>query len=222
MKVVVRRDSLKQALRWSRRILFTGAVLTVGYCGFVLLDAWIFERRQTRNLERLSPSLGERPVAAVEGLIGKIEIPRVGLSAVVVEGTDKATLRRAAGHIQGTAIPGQPGNIGIAAHRDTFFRPLRNVRLNDIVALTTSRARYHYRVVSMRVVGPTELSVLNPSQREILTLVSCYPFYFIGPAPNRFIVRAERVTERLESQAPAIERKHSAKTGVPQCLLPLH
>jgi sortase A len=208
MKVVVPRDSVKQALQWSRRILFTGAVLTVGYCGFVLLDAWIFERRQTRNLER--PSTSERTATAVDGLMARIEIPRVGLSAVVVEGTDKATLRRAAGHIQGTAIPGQPGNIGIAAHRDTFFRPLRNVRLNDIVTLTTSRAEYVYRVVSTRVVSPNEVSVLNPSKHEILTLVSCYPFYFVGPAPNRFIVRAERVTERLESRVPAPERKHSA------------
>ena len=192
MKVVVPRDSLKQALQWSRRILFTGAVLTVGYCGFVFLDAWIFERRQTRNLER--PSTSERTDTAVDSLIRRIEIPRVGVSAVVVEGTDKATLRRAAGHIQGTAVPGQLGNIGIAAHRDTFFRPLRNIRLNDIVTLTTLRGEYYYRVVWMRVVSPATVSVLSPSEKEILTLVSCYPFYFVGPAPNRFIVRAERVT----------------------------
>jgi len=207
MKVVVPGESLKQALRWSGRILFTGAVLTLGYCGFILLDAWIFEQRQTRDLERLSASPEQRPATTADRLIRRIEIPRVGLLAVVVEGTDRATLRRAAGHIQGTAVPGQPGNIGIAAHRDTLFRPLRNVRLNDVVTLTTSRSEYHYRVVSMRVVSPSEVSVLNPSQQEILTLVSCYPFYFVGPAPNRFIVRAERVTERLENLAPAAERK---------------
>jgi sortase A len=200
MKVSVSRESLKLALQWFRRILFTGAALTLGYCGFVLLDAWLFQQRQARNLEHLltegSPSQQEPPAIPVDGLIGRIEIARVGLSAMVVEGTDRAKLRRAAGHIQGTAVPGQPGNIGIAAHRDTFFRPLRNLRLNDIVTLTTSRAAYHYRVVSMRVVNPTEVSVLNPSEHEILTLVSCYPFYFVGPAPNRFIVRAERVTGR--------------------------
>ena len=204
MKVVVPGESLKQALRWSRRILFTGAVLTLGYCGFVLLDAWIFEQRETRNLERTlrDPSVradAPLPAIAADGLIGRIEIPRVGLSAVLVEGTGRSALRRAAGHIEGTAVPGQPGNIGIAAHRDTFFRPLRNVRLNDIVTLTTLRGKYDYRVVSTRVVSPTEVSVLNPSDEEILTLVSCYPFYFVGPAPNRFIVRAERVTERTPS-----------------------
>src|SRR5579863_2651216 len=127
MKVVVPGESLKQALRWSRRILLSGAVLTLGYCGFVLLDAWIFQQRQTRDLERLlsdgrarrSPLPDERPATVRDGPIGRIEIPRVGLSAMVVEGADNATLRRAAGHIQGTALPGQAGNIGIAAHRDT-------------------------------------------------------------------------------------------------------
>jgi sortase A len=202
MKVSVPGESLKRALQWFRRILFTAAALTLGYCGFVLLDAWMFQQRQTRNLERLpgSPSRQEPTAIPVDGLIGRIEIPRVGLSAVVVEGTDQATLQRAAGHIQGTAVPGRPGNIGIAAHRDTFFRPLRNVRLDDIVTLTTLRAEYRYRVVSTRVVSPHEVSVLNPSKQEILTLVSCFPFYFVGPAPHRFIVRAERVSERPEGQ----------------------
>ena len=194
MKILVPGESLKQALQWVRRLLFAGAALTLGYCGFVLLDTWIFQQRQTRNLERLL--VDEPPAIPVDGLIGRIEITRVGLSAVVVEGTDNATLRRAAGHIQGTAVPGHPGNIGIAAHRDTFFRPLRNVRLNDTVTLTTLRAEYIYRVVSTRVVSPNEVSVLNPGKQETLTLVSCYPFYFVGPAPNRFIVRAERVSER--------------------------
>ena len=211
MKVLVPGESLKQALQWIRRLLFTGAALTLGYCGFVLLDTWIFQQRQTRNLERLL--VDEPPAIPVDGLIGRIEITRVGLSAVVVEGTDNATLRRAAGHIQGTAVPGQPGNIGIAAHRDTFFRPLRNVRLNDIVTLTTVRAEYVYRVVSTRVVGPHEVSVLNPSKQEILTLVSCYPFYFVGPAPHRFIVRAERVSERPGEAAGAAQRKQATGIG---------
>jgi sortase A len=190
MRVVVAGQSLKRALRWIRHILFTGAFLAIGYCGFVLWDAWIFQQRQT---DSLASSTSEQPD---DGLIRRIEIQRVGLSAMVVEGTDNTTLRRAAGHIQGTAVPGQPGNIGIAAHRDTFFRPLRKVRLNDIVTIATQRTEYHYRVVSTRVVKPEEVSVLKPSKQEILTLVSCYPFYFVGPAPNRFIVRAERVRQQ--------------------------
>ena len=127
------------------------------------------------------------------GLIGRIEIERIGLSAMVVEGTDKSTLRRAAGHVLHTALPGQPGNIGIAGHRDTFFRPLRNVVQDDVVTLTTMRGEFRYRVVSTHVVVPSEISVLKASAVEMLTLVTCYPFYFVGSAPSRFIVRAERV-----------------------------
>jgi sortase A len=113
---------------------------------------------------------------------------------MVVEGTTTTALRRAAGHITGTGMPGVPGNVGIAAHRDTFFRPLRNIRKNDIVTLTTGAGEYRYRVVSTRVVDPGDFSVLNPSDGEILTLVTCYPFYFVGSAPGRFVVRAERIT----------------------------
>jgi sortase A len=126
-------------------------------------------------------------------LIGRIEIQRLGLSVLVVEGTGVSTLRHAAGHIAGTGFPGQIGNIGIAAHRDTFFRPLRNVQRDDIITLTTLRGEYRYRVVSTKVVDPHDVAVLNPDGAEILTLVTCYPFYFIGSAPDRFIVRAERV-----------------------------
>jgi sortase A len=127
------------------------------------------------------------------GLIGRMEIPRLGLSVVVIEGTSETTLRRAAGHIAGTALPGQPGNVGISGHRDTFFRPLRNIRRDDIITLTTLLGEYRYRVISTRIVPPTNVAVLDPDGTELLTLVTCYPFYFVGPAPSRFIVRAERV-----------------------------
>ncbi len=95
-----------------------------------------------------------------------------------VEGTGELALRRAAGHITGTGLPGQPGNIGIAGHRDTFFRPLRKIQRDDIITLTTARGQFRYRVVSMNVVSPNDVAVLNPNGHEILTLVTCYPFYF--------------------------------------------
>ena len=126
-------------------------------------------------------------------MIGRIEIARVGISVVVVEGTDDHILRRSAGHILGTALPGKPGNVGIAGHRDTFFRPLRNIRRNDIITLSTPRGEYRYRVVSTKVVSPSDVAVLDSDGNQILTLVTCYPFYFVGAAPSRFIVRAERV-----------------------------
>jgi sortase A len=209
MRLVVAKESVRWVVQWAQRLLFVCAILTLGYCGFVLVDAWIFQRQETRNLERLlhneraasegTPQTGSPispkgpPAVATDGLIGRIDIPRLGLSAIIVEGTDKTALRRAVGHIPGTSLPGQPGNVAITGHRDTFFRPLRNIQQNDIITLTTLLGEYRYRVVSTRVVGPTEVSVLDPTGNEVLTLVTCYPFYFVGPAPNRFIVRAERV-----------------------------
>ena len=117
----------------------------------------------------------------------------LGVSVVVLEGDSAAVLRHAAGHITGTALPGKTGNVGISAHRDTFFRPLRNVRQNEIITLTTLAGEYRYRVVSTKIVKPDNVGVLAQGVGEVLTLVTCYPFYFVGPAPSRFIVRAERV-----------------------------
>ena len=204
MKVVVRKTSLRLILLWTQRALFAGAILMLGYCAFVLVDAWWFERVESRNLDHIHQELPGEDVhlpivlpsreAAPHGMIGRIEIARLGLSAVIVEGTDNKSLRRAVGHITGTGLPGQPGNIGVAGHRDTFFRPLRNIRPDDIIKLTTLHGDYRYRVVSTKVVSPSDVAVLNPDGNEILTLVTCYPFFFVGSAPDRFIVRAERVT----------------------------
>jgi sortase A len=196
---------VQRILRWTQRMLFACAVLLLGYCTFVLVNAWVFQKRANAALERLvrdrataTASPKEAQVVASGDLIGRIEIPRLSLSVVVVEGTDKPELRRAAGHIVGTGLPGQPGNVGLAAHRDTFFRPLRNIQRNDIITLTTLGGEYSYRVVSTKVVSPYDVAVLNPDGNEILTLVTCHPFYFVGPAPNRFIVRAERITGHPE------------------------
>ncbi|HUQ92754.1 MAG TPA: class D sortase [Bryobacteraceae bacterium] len=185
-------------LRWAQRGLFGVAALTLGYCGFMILDAWSFQRMERRQFEELlsdrqQPKAVGSARAESGGLIGSIEIARLGLSVIVMEGTSSTTLRRAAGHIAGTALPGESGNIGISGHRDTFFRPLRNIRRDDVITVTTLRGEYRYRVVSTKVVGPAEVGVLGPSKREVLTLVTCYPFYFVGSAPDRFIVRAERL-----------------------------
>jgi len=178
--------------------LFASAGLTLGYCGFVLADAWIFQHQESRGLERQlhneEPASAIRPPAATTGgMIGRLEIPRLRLSVIVMEGDDQRILRRAAGHVPGTSLPGEPGNVGITGHRDTFFRPLRNIQRNDIITFTTLQGEYRYRVVSTRVVTPNNVAVLNSTGGEILTLVTCHPFYYVGPAPNRFIVRAERV-----------------------------
>lgn len=163
----------------------------------------MYQHRATQTLARLQTAAPASPAALAksplppligpDGLIGRIEVQRLGVSVVVAEGTEKPTLGHAAGHIVGTGFPGEIGNIGIAAHRDTFFRPLRNIQRDDIITLTTLRGEYRYRVVSTKIVDPYDIAVLNSDGTEILTLVTCYPFYFVGSAPNRFIVRAARV-----------------------------
>src|SRR6185503_9326892 len=125
--------------------------------------------------------------------LGRIEISRVGLTAMVQEGIDEGTLRRAVGHIPGTPLPGQRGNVALAGHRDTFFRGLRQIRQDDEITLTTLSGSYRYRVESTKVVEPEETEVLSDAENDILTLVTCYPFNFVGSAPQRFIVRAHRI-----------------------------
>jgi sortase A len=210
MRVIIRRASVKTLLRWSQRGLFACAAAMLGYCAFVVVDARVFQARESRTLQRLLEDqhfTGGEPQAkllsppkipsasAMSGLVGRIEIARLGLSVMIIEGDDGKTLRRAAGHVPGTALPGQPGNVGITAHRDTFFRPLRNIQMDDVITLTTLQGEYRYRVVSTQVVSPQDVEVLDSTGGEVLTLVTCYPFYFVGAAPNRFIVRAERVMD---------------------------
>lgn len=200
MRIHVTKQQVNGTLRWTQRLFFAGAAVLLGYCGLVAADSWVFQQRESHNLQRLLKTASASGSAAVVpgGLLGRMEISRIGLSAILVEGDDAKTLRRAVGHIPGTALPGQPGNIAFSAHRDTFFRPLRNVRENDIIVVITPRGEFRYRVVSLEVVAPDDLAVLDASEGEILTLVTCYPFYFVGAAPDRFIVRAERIhsTER--------------------------
>jgi sortase A len=174
-------------------------VLALGYCLVVLVGAKYYEAREARNFARelrliASGKAPMPPRAAPEDgvVVGRLAIPRIGVSVMVVEGVDEDDLKRAAGHIPGTALPGEPGNVGIAAHRDTFFRPLRSIARNDAIIVRTLQGAYRYRVVSTQVVRPEDVRVLSPTGRDTLTLITCFPFYYIGSAPKRFIVRAER------------------------------
>jgi sortase A len=125
--------------------------------------------------------------------LGRIEIGSIGLKAMIQEGTGWRTLQRGVGHITGTALLGHSGNVGLAGHRDTFFRKLRNIQEGDEITLTTLTGTYVYRVGLISIVEPEESGVLRDSGENILTLVTCYPFSYVGPAPKRFIVRAQQV-----------------------------
>ena len=125
-----------------------------------------------------------------------LKIPRLRLTVPVFEGTDDATLDRGAGHIEGTAAPGADGNSGIAGHRDGFFRVLKDIVPGDVMELETLRTTVTYRVERTWIVEPDDVSVLDPTPSGTVTLVTCYPFYFIGSAPQRFIVRARAATDK--------------------------
>ena len=193
-------------LRWSRNVFLVVGALILGYCGFVLLDTKLYQAYEIRHFQQQIKDF--KPAATSEGrvhevsfhsaagkVLGEIELTRVGVTAMILEGTDERTLRRAVGHIPGTPLPGQPGNVSIAGHRDTFFRALRNVRQDDEITLMTLEGSYRYRVDSIKIVGPEDVQVLDNSGGDILTLVTCFPFNFVGPAPRRFIVRAQRVSQ---------------------------
>jgi sortase A len=121
-----------------------------------------------------------------------LRIPRIGLEVPVLEGTDEWTLNRGVGHIADTAIPGAEGNVGIAGHRDGFFRGLKDVRSGDILELETLQGSDIYRIERTWIVVPDDVSVLDQTSTRAVTLVTCFPFYFVGSAPERFIVRAVR------------------------------
>jgi len=157
------------------------------------------------------PSTSRRKYARGE-VIGKIEIPRLKVSAVVKQGSDAKTLSRAAGHVSYTALPGEEGNIGVAAHRDTHFRGLRHVRHGDVIKVTTHDGTYLYEVDALKIVWPKNVEVLNPTPDPRLTLVTCYPFNYVGSAPKRFIVQAKQVGfESLSAQSKPTPR--TAKAG---------
>ena len=122
--------------------------------------------------------------------LGVIEIPSLRLQVPILEGTDDLTLDRGVGHIAGTASPGEPGNIGVAGHRDGFFRGLKDIHVGDTIDIESQQGNSHYRVDEIQIVSPDDVSVLRPRTKPSLTLVTCYPFYFVGSAPSRYIVHA--------------------------------
>ena len=174
-------------------VLVICGILLLAYSAYIKADAGAYQAIEARRFKLSKPALQAR-IPSNGDVIGEIQIPRLDLKAIVVQGDSFNILRRAVGHISETALPGEPGNVALAAHRDTFFRPLRQIRPGDLVTFDTPGRRYRYQVESTRVVSSREIGVLHPSSagRE-LTLITCFPFDYIGSAPNRFIVRAKEV-----------------------------
>jgi sortase A len=142
------------------------------------------------------------PPLQIGDIVGRLEIPRLGVSVVVAEGDDDGTLTVAAGHLPDTPLPWEAGNSALAAHRDSFFRPLHGIRADETLRLTTVHGTFRYRVTNLSIVTPDNLSVLQHTDVPSLTLITCYPFSYVGHAPKRFIVRAERIDEGATAAAP--------------------
>ena len=198
--------------RFTSWFLLAFGVLLLGYAAYVVIDARIYEARALKRLahgrqmpndisvrmQTASVRIGVPP--PVEGAeIGELDIGRLGLSAVVVQGESEAILQRAVGHLARTALPGNEGNVVLAGHRDTFFRPLKDIREGDRITLKTREREFEYVVESTSIVKPTDVGVIEPSGGQRLTLITCFPFYYVGPAPNRFIVVARETARHHAS-----------------------
>jgi sortase A len=190
----------RKIARLLARVMLAVGIVVLGYCAYVEIRAWHFQQRAKMEVQKessaprsatpVSPSRRARPVIYPGDVVGTLDVPRLRLSVAVVEGDSGRVLSLGAGHIPGTALPGAPGNVGIAAHRDTYFRPLQNIRRNDEITVTTRWGTFRYLVDGTQIVKPSDVKVLSPGDRPELTLVTCYPFHFIGSAPKRFVVHA--------------------------------
>ena len=204
---LARRDPL---VRWIERGLVVLGASCLIWVGAAAMHAVTFQAEQDARLARLAASTDHLAADGALGgvvstheapfLIGRVEIPRIGLSAVVMEGDDEHTLIVAVGHLPDTPLPWQGGNAALAGHRDTFFRSIRRLRTGDEIRLVRTRGTFRYRATRQVVVGPDELWVLDPSPTAALTLITCYPFNLVGPAPRRFVVHAERIVETSEAR----------------------
>jgi sortase A len=203
-----------QPARVAEWLLGIVAAGCLGFVGFATLDEKAFQARETARLEAqiqdhlrggatLADRASLRHVPAAGEPIGRLEIASAGVVGIVTPGTDDRTLRRAIGWIEGTALPGEPGNIGLAAHRDTFFRGLQHVQIGDDIALRTPGGVYRYAVDDTRIVRPDEVDILQSrTAAAALTLITCYPFDYIGSAPLRFVVHARQTTPAPHSVDP--------------------
>ena len=191
--------------RGLERLLIVIGLVSLGYFGYVSVESRLYQEFENLELDAILAGVPPQPPRADSApaplrprppngsTIGRIDIPRLGVSVIIRAGVDARTLQLAVGYIPGTALPGEIGNIGLAAHRDTFFRPLPDIRPDDEIRIVTTEGTFAFKVEGTSVVMPRDTWVLDGTDTKTLTLVTCYPFNYIGAAPKRFIVRAKGV-----------------------------
>ncbi|HEX9736221.1 MAG TPA: class D sortase [Thermoanaerobaculia bacterium] len=214
-------SSKRRLLGGVQLLLAVFGIASLGYCAFSYLDAWWLDQRvEIRRLNvvgRLeAPSLeaptAEAPAPLEPGaVVGRIRIPRLDVDAVVLEGTEGTVLRRAVGRISSTRQPWESGTVGLAAHRDSFFRSLGEIEEGDLMQLATDRGTWTYRVTGHEVVELDAVHVLSDTEKSRLVLVTCYPFNYVGSAPQRFVVYADRVEPDASPRKMLVEMVGKAR-----------
>jgi sortase A len=205
-------ERTRKILRRAEIFLWVTAIAAIGYCSVAYAGAAMHQHREkaalsaatqtTDSPEPTAAASSAQKVAVQEprdyGVLGVVEIPRLNISSVVEEGVDSSTLWEAVGHIPGTAMPGQNGNSALAAHRDTYFSGLGDVVVGDEIVFRSATESFRYRVESTKIVNADATDALEDSPGPTLSLITCYPFHYVGPAPKRFIV-----TARAEVPSPS-------------------
>jgi sortase A len=172
----------------------------LGTYAYETVDARRFQAEQTAAFERTARTAAAPARVLAGGLVGMLDVPRLHLSTPVIEGDDDGVLKRSVGHLPDTPMPWEGGNSAIAGHRDGLFRPLKQVKVGDEIRFRTTRGEFRYRVTRTAIVAPDDLSVLEPQASPALTLITCYPFSYVGPAPKRFVIHAERLARATPSE----------------------
>ena len=177
---------------WLEWLLLGIAIGTLGTYAYETVAARRFQAERAAEFARAAQAYAPVTVRT-GGLVGMLDVPRLNLTTPVIEGDDDSTLKRAVGHLPDTPMPWERGNSAFAGHRDGLFRPLKDIKVGDEIRFRTSRDEYRYRVTETSIVTPDDVSVLEPRSQPSLTLITCYPFSYVGNAPKRFIIHAERL-----------------------------
>ena len=177
---------------WFEWLLLGIALGCLGTYAYETVEARRFQAERAAEFARAARAYAP-VVVRTGGLVGMLDVPRLNLTTPVIEGDDDSTLKRAVGHLPDTPMPWEGGNSAFAGHRDGLFRPLKDIKVGDEILFRTSRDQYRYRVTATAIVTPDNVSVLEPRSQPSLTLITCYPFSYVGNAPKRFIIHADRM-----------------------------
>jgi len=210
------RQQLLSRRRWSLVLVLVGVVL-LSYVGYSYFSMYHEQQRlaqeweeQQKQAQSSSSEGSATPVKSQDDGLTRVSIPKISLDAIIVEGTSHKQLKLGPGHVKNTPIPGETGNSVISAHRDTFFRHIYELSKGDDIIVKRLGRTFTYEVVSKKIVEPDDMSVLAPSKDAKLTLITCYPIYYIGPAPKRLIVTAKLVEPASANKAALETAAHPA------------